>query len=286
MNKLFSTQDLKGALPCRLSYRAFVVPLPMHSSAGYEIAVIYSGNATHVTPSGSTELVEGDVLLVPPGEIHAYRKQDSLSLMSIMVETSFFSLEADGLRSAAHFAELFESGIVKFHLNAMQMFRLKEIIQSLQSELDSQPEGYELGIRALLVQLLLYLVRIYVNPDYTDGGRKNNVSEMIQYMDKNYTREITMQDLMRLGKMSESSVLRAFKRNTGYAPFVYQMRLRLFAAAKALVETDCEISRVAYESGFNDNNYFSRCFKKFLEMTPSEYRRKFSRKNKQNDLSL
>jgi AraC-like DNA-binding protein len=53
------------------------------------------------------------------------------------------------------------------------------------------------------------------------------------------------------------------------------MRQRMFASIQKLIYTDYDITQIAYAVGFNDSNYFSRCFKKFINMTPREYRMKY-----------
>jgi YesN/AraC family two-component response regulator len=54
------------------------------------------------------------------------------------------------------------------------------------------------------------------------------------------------------------------------------MRLRIFAAINELTSTTTDITGISYNVGFNDSNYFSRIFKKFTGLSPSEYRKEFT----------
>jgi AraC-like DNA-binding protein len=47
-------------------------------------------------------------------------------------------------------------------------------------------------------------------------------------------------------------------------------------AKELLANTDLPVSQISAAVGFNDQNYFSRAFKRFTDMSPMEYRRIFT----------
>lgn len=55
---------------------------------------------------------------------------------------------------------------------------------------------------------------------------------------------------------------------------------RLTCAGKMLLNTDCSVSSIAEQCGYDSDSYFMRQFKKHIGYTPSEYRRRFSAANK------
>ncbi|MNL58409.1 Arabinose operon regulatory protein [compost metagenome] len=64
---------------------------------------------------------------------------------------------------------------------------------------------------------------------------------------------------------------KAFKQKTGLSPKQYLLKMRL-DKAKSLLTGTLTIDQVASSVGFNDALYFSRQFRKFSGMSPSEYR--------------
>ena len=72
---------------------------------------------------------------------------------------------------------------------------------------------------------------------------------------------------------SESSLMRAFKRDTGWGLAEYIVRKRISSAEKLLRDTGWSISMIADLCGFRDQAYFSRVFKKNKGLTPNEYRK-------------
>ena len=241
-----------------------------------------------MTPEGEKPVKAGDVISVKPGQIHGYNNVNKLVLMNILIHPSFFSDDSNNLTTVPGYADLFqqrtvskktEAPVLLFNLNRMQLFEIQAIIESMQKEIENQNLSWQVVTTAYLIQLVIILLRVYNDPSYPDTVDKNNGAFLVRYMEKHYKQTLSMEDLLDVSAMSESSVLRTFKRITGYPPFVFQMRLRIFAAINELTSTDRSITQIAYDTGFNDSNYFSRMFKKFTGISPKEYKEKFKVNN-------
>lgn len=241
-----------------------------------------------MTPEGEKPIRAGDVITVKPGQIHGYNNVNKLVLMNILIRPSFFSDDSTNLSTVPGYADLFqqrtvlkktEAPVLLFNLNRMQFFEIQAIIESMQKEIESQNLSWQVVTTSYLIQLVIILLRVYNDPSYPDTADKDNGAFLVKYMEKHYKQTLTMEELLAVSAMSESSVLRTFKRITGYPPFVFQMRLRIFAAINELTSTDRSITQIAYDAGFNDSNYFSRMFKKFTGISPKEYKEKFKVNN-------
>ena len=60
------------------------------------------------------------------------------------------------------------------------------------------------------------------------------------------------------------------------SPHNFMLRERLVRSAKALVSGNDTIAGIANDNGFEDVFYFSRIFKKYYHLSPSQYRKEFS----------
>ena len=286
MYKLLSQKYWTEDVHCHFEFRNPQPPFPLHNHDFHELAIVYSGTGTHITPDGERRIQAGDILSVKQGQIHGYKDVDKLILMNILIRTSFLTNENNGLISVPGYQDLFLQTppskkqdiqrVTQISLNKLQEFEIQALTESMQKEIANQNAAWIPVATAYLTQLIALLLRIYTDPTYPDSADRNNAALLVNYMEKNYKRNLTMQDLTELSAMSESSVLRTFKRITGYPPFVFQMRLRIFAAINELTSTATDITRIAYDVGFNDSNYFSRMFKKFTGMSPSEYKKHFT----------
>lgn len=96
---------------------------------------------------------------------------------------------------------------------------------------------------------------------------------IIEYIDENYTDDITLEQLCRAaGGLSEQYLCRFFKQNTGMRPMEYMLRRRIDAARTFLERSDMSIAEIARASGFRNTSYFYRNFRKFTGMSPLAYR--------------
>lgn len=76
--------------------------------------------------------------------------------------------------------------------------------------------------------------------------------------------------------MSERSFKRRFEAATGLAPLAYVHALRLEEAKQMLETTNASIESIAREVGYEDPGFFSRLFKREVDLAPAEYRRRFA----------
>ena len=72
--------------------------------------------------------------------------------------------------------------------------------------------------------------------------------------------------------MSKASLYRKLRATTGQSINEFIQNIRLKYAARILIETDKNISEIAYEVGFSDPYYFSRAFKKCFAQSPQHWR--------------
>ena len=91
-------------------------------------------------------------------------------------------------------------------------------------------------------------------------------------MKQHLSQPATAASFAALANISESHYRALFKRQTGYAPMDYFIRLRMHKACQLLDTSNLNIKEVASAVGYEDPLYFSRVFKAVIEMTPSQYR--------------
>jgi len=72
--------------------------------------------------------------------------------------------------------------------------------------------------------------------------------------------------------VGKTSLYKKISDLTGYSTNVFIRIIRLKGAAIILREGGSTVSEVAYKVGFNDPNYFSKCFKEFFQVAPTEYK--------------
>jgi transcriptional regulator GlxA family with amidase domain len=94
---------------------------------------------------------------------------------------------------------------------------------------------------------------------------------------------VTVADLARHAGLEPRTFLRRFASATGMKPSEYQQRLRMTRAREMLEFSRSTVDGIASSVGYDDVGGFRRVFRKIVGLTPSEYRRRFSRLSRAGD---
>lgn len=96
---------------------------------------------------------------------------------------------------------------------------------------------------------------------------------MKAYLDDRVMKNVSLKELGELVFLSESQVVRNFKRDIGKTPHEYCLEMKLDQAKKLLKNTRLMVKEIAEHLGFCDEHYFSYIFKRKMGRSPLEYRR-------------
>ncbi len=99
------------------------------------------------------------------------------------------------------------------------------------------------------------------------------VNKAKQYIDENYMKELTLDDVSRVVNISSYYFSKVFKEETGENFIDYLTRLRIDAAKNLLRTTNKSMKEISSDVGYSDPNYFSRNFKKYTGKTPTEFQK-------------
>jgi AraC-like DNA-binding protein len=109
-------------------------------------------------------------------------------------------------------------------------------------------------------------------PETAGGSAELRFKELIQAMPDSELVNHTPEQLAQLCGCSPRHLSRLFRKHFGSTIRSRQTELRLLKAKRLLAETNAKIIHVAHESGYRHLGLFNLMFKKYLGMTPSEWR--------------
>lgn len=102
------------------------------------------------------------------------------------------------------------------------------------------------------------------------NSRRVNI--VMEYLNKNFDKNVSLNEAARLASMTEVAFSRFFKLRTGKTFVDTLNEIRLGHASRMLIETTQSVTEVAYKCGFNNMSNFNRIFKKKKDCTPKEFR--------------
>ena len=130
--------------------------------------------------------------------------------------------------------------------------------------------GYKMKAKSELYNIIYNLQRELEVP--YSGKSLNKIKPAIDYIHSNYDKEnISVLYLSELCNMSSANLRNIFLKNFNLTPIKYINELKMALAEELLSLNFYTVKEVCFRSGFQDESYFSREFKKKFSITPSEY---------------
>jgi len=103
--------------------------------------------------------------------------------------------------------------------------------------------------------------------------KKNHViNEAKTYIEEHFDENINIEVLAKKSNYSKYAFIRVFNQQVGTTPYAFLQKTRITKALYYLNTTDLPINQIAFLVGFSEQNNFAKQFKKYVNMTPTEYR--------------
>lgn len=212
-------------------------------------------------------IAAGEGFLIEPGYVNLYYADKEEPWEYIWVEFG-------GLR-AKEYVEL--AGLS----NKAPVYRLSapEYGESLLKEMFAIVRSQNASSLELIGHLYLFLdglIKYSASKRQVQGGKLSEfyAREAVTYIEHNYARNITVEDMAKRCRLDRSYFGKVFKRVVGQPPQEFLIRYRMAKAADALIIGNDSISDVGASVGYPSLLHFSRAFKSVYGISPREYRQK------------
>ena len=268
--------------PFFIQYGKHDIDMPVHYHSDFsELVIVLNGTANHIVNSEEYFIKKGDVFVINGNTSHGYTNTCNLKICNIMYKPKHLHKVGNDLRKFSGYQALFviepflakeHNFKSKLHLTLSNYEKVREIIFDTIYEYDNRYQGYQTMLYSHFMELVVFLSRQYdlISLDIKDNII--NIAKAISYIENNFREQISLDELANKSNLSVRHFNRIFKENYKTTPMSYILNLRIQYACLLLRKSTLKISDVAYESGFEDSNYFSRQFKKITGYSPKEYR--------------
>lgn len=231
----------------------------------YQLLYITKGRGMFSSESsGRSQVKEGYMFLLFPGEWHTYRPDPETGWNEYWI--GFDGRIMDEWVKDGFFRK--ESPVFNIGLNEEIIALYKRAIIIAEAQEANYQQALS-GIACNLVSMALYLSR---NRDYNKSDIASQISQAKIAVHDNIS-AVTPEELARITCMSYSKFRKIFKEYTGFAPSQYIQEVRITMAKELLTNTSKSIKQIAIELGYENKDYFFTVFKKVTGSTPITYRR-------------
>ncbi len=101
--------------------------------------------------------------------------------------------------------------------------------------------------------------------------------KVLEFMSENINQSVTIEKLASIACMQPTYFVKRFKEAYGLPPITYFNRMKIYKSMGLLAGTTDTVEEIAKKVGIYDTSYFSRMFKKYCNLTPTEYRMEFNK---------
>jgi AraC-like DNA-binding protein len=148
----------------------------------------------------------------------------------------------------------------------------------MEQEFFGKKLDYRLMVKLQLLQLLVLIRREYADWFCKDSGKVQSgylaqMEQALDYIDRNLTEEIHLEEVAREAAMSSAYFSSLFKKLNGMTLWEYVQSRRIELASEKLLNTDRNVAEIAMECGYNSISNFNRSFKAITGQTPVAYRK-------------
>ena len=105
-------------------------------------------------------------------------------------------------------------------------------------------------------------------------NQKHTVRKVIDYIEEHLEEELNLEQIAEHAGYSRFHLNRIFMEETGGTIHKYVQERRLTMAAEKLVDTDMDITQIAYDAGYQSQQAFSLAFKQVYLCPPGAYRKR------------
>lgn len=205
-----------------------------------------------------SEISEGTMLILKPGEWHTYRPNETTGWESYWV--GFSGSVTENL--------ITENQVIQIGYDEEIVGLYRKILEVSNNE---RP-GYQQLLSGILIHLLAYLFYRKKDKNWKDKDVLTKIDKARVIIREKINTTISPEELAASLNMSYTWFRRVFRQYTGLAPAQYITQLKIQKAKELLSVTTMPVKEIALELGYESIDYFSTQFRKQTGQTPTQYR--------------
>lgn len=257
----------------------------------FEMVYMKRGVSVFTINGEEIQLEPNNMIIIKPGQMHKFCVKSEKNCEFIVLSFLFADRRGEGIADVSiddfiEFVNTENSGaFIHFRLS-----RKNDIINVLDRIIRERDMGLmwdDLMTHLLLMELFVLISRTLKNEwEQNIKNRSLKIRDVLyvakEYIDANYSRELSLSDVAKYVFLSESYFAHTFKNEFNISPKSYILQVRIEASKELLASTDMKISDIALTVGFSSQQRYNDMFRKCMNMTPLKYRKqeKMNRLNK------
>lgn len=237
----------------------------------YEIDYNFVGGRTMTVDGVAYKINTGDICFRRPGQTVVTVGVQSCFLLTLDLTNSKpienFSRNTTNIVQPIYESDLFSN------LPTLIRHPRGDYFSDIFRELSLQPHLNSDKTKHLINELLFLLNACVCRNNYQMAKRNSIPSDIaLRYLTENFDKEISLDVIAKRANVDKSYLIRLFKKDFGYSPIEYLIKLRMEHANYLILNTNLTINEISRLCGYNTPSFFINQYKKFYGVTPNKQR--------------
>ena len=228
-----------------------------HWQNSYEIIYVVHGTLTLLLNNKKIVLHQSEAVFIPDGVIHGGTPTNCRYICVVFSSSIFSATQKSRL-------------IMKTRIRLPILLKNEPLIKTIIQDMMGKSDGYQLSVIGNIYILTHKLLTMCLDNKISTNIKIEKIKPAMAYIERNYSKNITLSDLAKECSMSPNYFCRFFKSITNETPIGFIIRYRIEMACEFLL-SGMSITDTAYSCGFNDISYFINVFKQRTNLSPKKY---------------
>lgn len=218
----------------------------------YELTLVLSGSMTYYSNEKKIVLEKDDAVFLTPGTLR--RREESKNFVHY-ISFNFLPNPNIELNFEKHLKKVVNEDIRRI----ISVYHLKRLSHKYHST-----EKCQNILNYILLEIL----------DMQSFSSKNDhVINILKYVDDHITEKLSLKDIAKEFHMSNEYTSYIFKKETGKQLTQYINEQKTLLAKKLILNEGMSLAEISFHLGFENYDYFSKTFKKYAGISPSQFKR-------------
>ena len=256
MNNKFAITDIKRVILVGKDEYKETVTTFKHNLCSNELIFKLSGESTVFFNGKQLDVKKDTIRFLPQGEIHEYivKRKEHGECIDI-----FFNTDIPVTNEA-------------FVLKLNQSEKIKSLFKKIFSVWVAKGDGYYFECVSIIYKIFAELQK----KNYIPESQFNSIKPAIDYIEKHFLdKKITAEELTLCCTISYPYIKKLFIKKFGVPPIKYSIQLKINYACDLLKSELYTISQISEICGYNDIYFFSRQFKEYMGLSPTDFINKY-----------
>lgn len=253
----------------------------IHSHKNFELNYVVNGRGRRFIGGNISIFGPGDLVLMGPDLPHCWEvdtPDEKYISITIHFKEDLFDSRLFRIPEFNSLQKLLEKSRYGIYFKNIDVIEIEKSLEELR-----QMQGYASMIQMLkILGDLTEVVDAHTISTADYNGDMNHfesvkINRVYEYVFRNFRQEVRLRDVAAEASLSESSFCTYFKKRTKKTFSTFLKEIRIHYACKLLSDNpERNIAQICFESGYNNVANFNRQFRDVTDMSPREYRMKYS----------